>query len=72
MNWDQDQLRELSEEAFRNFGAPNAVYVKPLARSGGSEYALHLANGIQVTVLDSEAEALATAHYNDLVPYALH
>lgn len=67
-----DPLKNLSEKDFQSFGLDQIAYVKPVVVKNNKAYALHAADGTQLTILDDFNTVLVLARQNDLEPVILH
>lgn len=59
-------LKSLSPQDFLNFGLQDVAYVRPVFEDGKQRYAVHAANGMPLSVLDDENDALSAIFQNDL------
>lgn len=64
-------LRNLSSQAFLTFGVNQIAYVRSVSVNGQTAYALHAADGLALTVIDSLDGAIMAARQNDLEPVTL-
>lgn len=53
-------------------GLEQVAYVRPVAVDGGTAYAIHAADGTEITVMASRDSALAAIRQNDLEPLSVH
>ncbi len=69
----EDALRKLSVQDFLNMGIDQIAYIKPL-EAGKSEpgFAIHAADGRQISVIDSYMSAVALIHQNDMHAVTVH
>jgi hypothetical protein len=67
-------LKELSLQDFKEVGLDQVAYIKRI--KGKSEtpniYAIHAADGSQISVMDSYDTALAVIRVHDLYPVTVH
>lgn len=69
----QDQLRQLSVKDFLDMGVDQIAYIKPvLMDSKHAAYAIHAANGRQISTIDSYPSAIALVQKNDMHPVTVH
>jgi len=62
-------VRHLSAE---DFGVNHLAYVKPVLVNGVAAFAIHAADGTQLTVLPDRDVASAAVRQNDLEPMSVH
>lgn len=65
-------MRHLSLTDFAALGLHDTAYVKETKIDGERAYAVHAADGRQLTVLDSRETAFAACVQNDLDPVSAH
>jgi len=65
-------LRHLSPADFAELGAHDMAYVKEIDLHGARAYAVHAADGSQLTVMGSRDAAFAVCVQNDLEPVSAH
>jgi len=65
-------VRHLSAEDFATFGVNHLAYVKPILVNGVAAFAIHAADGTQLTVLPDRDVASAAVRQNDLEPMSVH
>lgn len=65
-------FKDLSPGALALLGLPNVAYVKPIEIDGVTGYAVHAADGNQLTVLADRDSAFATILENDMEPVSVH
>ena len=65
-------VRHLSAEDFAAFGVNHLAYVKPVLVNGVAAFAIHAADGTQLTVLPDRDVASAAVRQNDLEPMSVH
>ena len=67
-------LKQLTAQDFLDVGLDQVAYIKQI--ESGSEaiahYAVHAADGSQLSVMDSYDTAIAAVRMNDLFPVTLH
>lgn len=69
----QDALRKISVRDFLNMGIDQIAYIKPLgAADPETGFAIHAADGRQISVIDSYMSAVAIIHQNDMHAVTLH
>jgi len=59
-------LEQLSVEDFLHVGMDQVAYVKPVPDSTNNTYAVHAADGSQISVMESYDTAIAAVRFNDL------
>lgn len=64
-------LRNLSAQAFLNFGVNQIAYIRSVNMGGQTAYALHGADGSALVVIDTLESAILAARQNDLEPVTL-
>ena len=67
-----EHIRAMSSRELALFGMQDLAYVKPVLVNGVSAFAVHAADGTQVTVLPDREIALATVRQHDLEPLSVH
>ena len=67
-----ERIRQMSSRELALFGMQDLAYVKPVIVDGASAFAVHAADGTQVTVLPNREVALATVRQHDLEPLSVH
>ena len=67
-----EAIRHMSSRELALFGMQDLAYVKPVLVNGVTAFAVHAANGTQVTVLPDRETALATVSQHDLEPLSVH
>lgn len=65
-------LRQLTTREFAALGIEHVAYVKSMRVDNRDVFAIHIADGRQVAVLDSHDVAVATVRQNDLEPLSVH
>lgn len=65
-------LRHLSPADFAALGMQDMAYVKETDINGVRAYAVHAADGSQLTVMDNREAAFAACIQNDLDPVSAH
>ncbi len=65
-------IRHMSSRELALFGMQDLAYVKPVLVNGVTAFAVHAADGTQVTVLPDREIALATVRQHDLEPLSVH
>ena len=65
-------LRGLSPDAFAALGTGQLAYVRPFVDEDTSGFAIHAANGQQLTAVDERDTAFALIRQNDLEPLSVH
>ncbi|MBF0561237.1 MAG: DUF1150 family protein [Alphaproteobacteria bacterium] len=63
---------QLSPKDFAAFGIDIFAYVKPVTVDGSPGYAIHAADGTQLTVVPGRANAFATVRRHELEPVSVH
>jgi len=67
-----ERIRHMSSRELALFGMQDLAYVKPVLVDGVRAFAVHAADGTQVTVLPDREIALATVRQHDLEPLSVH
>jgi len=67
-----ERIRQMSSRELALFGMQDLAYVKPVVVDGASAFAVHAADGTQVTALPNREVALATVRQHDLEPLSVH
>ena len=69
---DFERIRHMSSRELALFGMQDLAYVKPVLVDGVTAFAVHAADGTQITVLPDREIALATVRQHDLEPLSVH
>jgi hypothetical protein len=72
MNTVIESLRHLSVKDFTAFGMNDIAYIKPLRLEGKNGFAVHAADGTQLTVLNDFEVAQAAVRQYEMEPLSLH
>ena len=67
-----ERIRQMSSRELALFGMQDLAYVKAVLIDGATAFAVHAADGTQVTVLPDREIALATVRQHDLEPLSVH
>ena len=67
-----ERIRHMSSRELALFGMQDLAYVKPVLVDGVAAFAVHAADGTQITVLPDREIALATLRQHDLEPLSVH
>ena len=67
-----ERIRHMSSRELALFGMQDLAYVKPVIVNGATAFAVHAADGTQITVLPDREIALATLRQHDLEPLSVH
>ena len=67
-----ERIRHMSSRELALFGMQDLAYVKPVLINGVTAFAVHAADGTQITVLPDREIALATLRQHDLEPLSVH
>jgi len=67
-----ERIRHMSSRELALFGMQDLAYVKPVLVNGVTAFAVHAADGTQITVLPDREIALATLRQHDLEPLSVH
>lgn len=67
-----ERIRQMSSRELALFGLQDLAYVKPVLANGVTAFAVHAADGTQITVLPDREIALATLRQHDLEPLSVH
>ncbi|MEM9470038.1 MAG: DUF1150 family protein [Pseudomonadota bacterium] len=63
----------ISAEKFKQIGLDEVAYVKPVELDDKQiAYAVHAADGTQLSILDSYALAVASVRHHDMHPVTVH
>ena len=67
-----ERIRHMSSRELALFGMQDLAYVKPVLVNGVTAFAVHAADGTQVTVLPDREIALVTVRQHELEPLSVH
>ena len=67
-----ERIRHMSSRELALFGMQDLAYVKPVLVNGVTAFAVHAADGTQITVLPDREIALPTLRQHDLEPLSVH
>jgi len=67
-----ESIRQISQQDLMALGVSDLAYVKPIEIEGQSLFAVHTADGTQVTVLPTREVAIITIRRHDLEPVSIH
>jgi hypothetical protein len=67
-----ERIRQMSSRELGLFGMQDLAYVKAVLIDGATAFAVHAADGTQITVLPDREIALATVRQHDLEPLSVH
>jgi hypothetical protein len=67
-----ERIRQMSSRELALFGMQDLAYVKAVLINGATAFAVHAADGTQITVLPDREIALATVRQHDLEPLSVH
>ena len=67
-----ERIRQMSSRELALFGMQDLAYVKAVLIDGATAFAVHAADGTQITVLPDREIALATLRQHDLEPLSVH
>ena len=67
-----EHIRHMTSRELALFGMQDLAYVKPVLVDGVTAFAVHAADGTQITVLPDREIALATLRQHDLEPLSVH
>ena len=67
-----ERIRQMSSRELALFGMQDLAYVKRVLVNGVTAFAVHAADGTQVTVLPDREIAEATVRQHDLEPLSVH
>ncbi len=62
----------LSSQDFASFGVDLMAYVKPVRVDGAPGFAIHAADGTELTVVAGRANAFATVRLHKMEPVSVH
>ena len=66
-------LKNLSPKDFLHVGVEQIAYIRPVSvDENGKGFAIHSADGRQITVMDSYSKAVAMVQQHDLHPVTVH
>lgn len=70
----RDLLKEMTPRDFLKIGIDEIAYVRPMSVRGAAQkvYAIHAADGTQLSVMETLDLARATLAHNDLMQVTLH
>jgi len=69
---DDRSFLPLSDEKFAMLGAPAMAYYHRVDTEQGIAYAIYAANGVEVGVVETEADAIVAIRNHDLEPVRVH
>ena len=72
MNTGLSTKSPLSPQDFAAFGVDLLAYVKPVSLEGNPGFAIHAADGTQLTVVVGRANAFATVRRHEMEPVSVH
>ncbi|WP_366655434.1 DUF1150 family protein [Fodinicurvata sp. EGI_FJ10296] len=64
--------RHMSPTDFAAYGTQEIAYVKTIDQEGSTAFAVHAADGTQLTVMTERDQAFAVIRQNDLEPVSAH
>ena len=67
-----ERIRQMSSRELALFGMQDLAYVKAVLIDGATAFAVHAADGTQITVLPDRDIAVATVRQHDLEPLSVH
>ena len=67
-----ERIRQMSSRELALFGMQDLAYVKAVLINGVTEFAVHAADGTQITVLPDRDIAVAMVRQHDLEPLSVH
>jgi len=67
-----ERLRTIEARDFAMLGIQDLAYVRPVVVEGNRGFAIHAADGTQLAVAASEAQAYGIIMQNDLEPVSIH
>jgi hypothetical protein len=67
-----ERIRHMSAKELALLGMQDLAYIKPVVVNGVVGYAVHAADGTQITILPDRNVALATVRQHDLEPLSVH
>jgi hypothetical protein len=69
----ENAWQELPPDEFAALGIQNVAYIKPKAQDNGRvRYAIHTADGAEITVVAGRDIAFATVRQNEMEPLSVH
>ena len=69
----RDFLKSLTPADFLRIGIDEIAYIRPVrSLTDHDVFAVHAADGTQLSILDTMDMAVATLRHNDLIPVTLH
>ena len=72
MNTSPNTLRQISSQDFMAFGVNDLAYIKVVDVDGSTGYAIHAADGTQLTIVPERETAFAAVRQHDLEPLSVH
>ena len=72
MNTSLSARPPLSSQDFAAFGVDLVAYVKPVSVDGAPGFAIHAADGTQLSVVVGRANAFATVRRHEMEPVSVH
>jgi hypothetical protein len=65
-------VQDLSQQDFLALGVNDIAYIKAVQVDGRTQYAIHAADGTEMTVLANRDVAFAAVMRNDMEPLSVH
>ena len=62
----------LTQKDLMALGLEQIAYVKPVEIEGDAAFAVHAADGTQIAIMKSRAQAVAAIRHHDLEPLSVH
>jgi len=67
-----DILKNISKQELLGLGIHDIAYIRPILIEGREQYAIHAADGTELSIMDNLQIALGTIMQNDLEAVTLH
>jgi hypothetical protein len=67
-----ERIRQISRQELALLGVQDMAYVKPVVIEGTRNYAVHAADGTEITVVADRDTAFAMLRQHDLEPMSVH
>lgn len=68
----QDKVTQLSSQDFANYGVGVIAYIKPVVFRGEAAFAIHAADGTQLSVSQDFDVAAAAVRQHEMEPVRVH
>ena len=67
-----DLLRNLTPTDFRNLGAHQLAYIRPIVVDNRTAWSIHAADGTPLSIMDDHDVAVALVRHNEMQPVTVH